>query len=92
MTPEAVYLNRRQMIAGAAGLGLAGGGGAARAETLEPNDWEDITSYNNYYEFGTDKGDPKRYADRLTIAPWSVRIDGLVERPAITPSRTSWRR
>ena len=81
VTPEAVYLNRRQMIAGAAGLGLAGASRAARAETLEPNDWEDITSYNNYYEFGTDKGDPKRYAHRLTVQPWSVRIDGLVERP-----------
>jgi len=81
VTPEAVYMNRRQMIAGAAGLGLVGVGGAARAEIPEPNDWGDITSYNNYYEFGTDKGDPARYADRLTIAPWSLRIDGLVDRP-----------
>ena len=81
VTPEAVYMNRRQLIAGAAGLGLVGVGGAARAETLEPNEWEDITSYNNYYEFGTDKGDPARHAHRLTIEPWSVRIDGLVERP-----------
>ena len=81
VTPETVYLNRRQMIAGAAGLGLVGAGSAARADTLEPNDWEDITSYNNYYEFGTDKGDPARYADRLTVQPWSVRIDGLVDRP-----------
>jgi len=81
VTPEAVYLDRRQLMAGAAGLGLVGAGSAARAETLEPNTWGDITSYNNYYEFGTDKGDPKRYADRLTIAPWSVRIDGMVDRP-----------
>ena len=81
VTPETVYLNRRQMIAGAAGLGLVGAGGAVRADTPEPNDWDDITSYNNYYEFGTDKGDPARYADRLTISPWSVRIDGLVDRP-----------
>jgi sulfoxide reductase catalytic subunit YedY len=81
VTPESVYLNRRQLMAGVAGLGLVGAGGAARAETLEPNDWEDITSYNNYYEFGTDKGDPARHAHRLTIEPWSVRIDGLVDRP-----------
>jgi len=81
VTPEVDYMNRRQVIAGAAGLGLVGAGGTARAETLEPNDWEDITSYNNYYEFGTDKGDPARHAHRLTIEPWSVRIDGLVDRP-----------
>lgn len=80
-TPEQVWLDRRAVIAGAAGLGLVGAGAAARAGTLEPNDWEDITSYNNYYEFGTDKGDPARHADRLTIEPWSVRIDGLVDRP-----------
>ncbi|KNX40313.1 Sulfoxide reductase catalytic subunit YedY precursor [Roseovarius tolerans] len=83
VTPEGVYLNRRQMIAGAAGLGLIGGAGAAQAQddALEPNSWEDITSYNNYYEFGTDKGDPARYADALTIEPWSVRIDGMVDKP-----------
>ena len=83
VTPEAAFLNRRQVMAGAAGLGLMGAAGGARADTgeLEPNDWEDITSYNNYYEFGTDKGDPKRYADALTIEPWSVRIDGMVDRP-----------
>ncbi|GAW34412.1 sulfoxide reductase catalytic subunit YedY precursor [Roseovarius sp. A-2] len=83
VTPEGVYLNRRQMIAGAAGLGLIGGAGGAQAQNgaLEPNTWEDITSYNNYYEFGTDKGDPARYADALTIEPWSVRIDGLVDKP-----------
>ncbi|RXV70320.1 protein-methionine-sulfoxide reductase catalytic subunit MsrP [Roseovarius sp. A46] len=81
VTPEQVWLDRRAVIAGAAGLGLLGASDAARAETLEPNDWEDITSYNNYYEFGTDKGDPARHAHRLTIEPWNVRIDGLVDRP-----------
>ncbi len=81
VTPEAVYLDRRQVIAGAAGLGLVGTGRAARAKVPEPNAWEDITSYNNYYEFGTDKGDPARHAHRLTVQPWSLRIDGLVDRP-----------
>jgi sulfoxide reductase catalytic subunit YedY len=81
VTPEAVYMTRRQWMAGAAGLGLVGAGGAARAEVPEPNAWEDITSYNNYYEFGTDKGDPARHAHRLTVKPWTVRIDGLVDRP-----------
>lgn len=82
VTPEAAFLNRRAVIGGAlAGLGLIGAGGMARAEALVPNSWEDITGYNNYYEFGTDKGDPARNARMLKIAPWSVRIDGLVDRP-----------
>ncbi|AUR05255.1 putative molybdopterin-binding oxidoreductase [Phaeobacter inhibens] len=88
VTPYAAFLNRRQIMAGlgsAAGLGLAGlGGTAARAateEALEPNSWEDVTTYCNFYEFGTGKGDPAAYAGRMTTEPWSVEIDGLVERP-----------
>ena len=66
-----------------AGIGLAGIAGrtSAAPEGLEPNSYEDITSYNNYYEFGTGKDDPARYADRLTIEPWTVQIDGLVDKP-----------
>ncbi|APX22900.1 MAG: protein-methionine-sulfoxide reductase catalytic subunit MsrP [Rhodobacteraceae bacterium] len=86
VTPEAAWLNRRQIIgAGLGGLALAGLGQGARAaeggDALEPNSWDEITSYNNYYEFGTGKEDPKRNADQLTIEPWSVKIDGLVDRP-----------
>ena len=85
VTPEAAFLNRRQVIAGlgagsiAATLGTpmpAQGQGA-----LEPNSFEEVTSYNNYYEFGTGKEDPARYAGALTTTPWSVRIDGLVDTP-----------
>jgi sulfoxide reductase catalytic subunit YedY len=43
---------------------------------------KDITSYNNYYEFGTDKDDPARNAHTLTIKPWTLKIDGLVTKPA----------
>ena len=84
VTPESAFLNRRQIIAGGvAGLGLAGIGGrsASAQEGLEPNSYEDITQYNNYYEFGTGKDDPSRYADQLTTSPWSVRIDGMVDKP-----------
>lgn len=85
VTPKATFMNRRQIMAGLGGMaGLAGLGalpGAARAETLEPNSWEDVTSYCNYYEFGTGKGDPAKYAGSLTTTPWSVKIDGLVDRP-----------
>ncbi|KNG94532.1 protein-methionine-sulfoxide reductase catalytic subunit MsrP [Pseudaestuariivita atlantica] len=84
VTPEAAYLNRRQLMAGVAGLGLAAAlPGAARAEAdaLEPNTWEEITQYNNYYEFGTRKEDPARYADSLITEDWEVVIDGMVDNP-----------
>ncbi len=42
----------------------------------------DITTYNNFYEFGVDKADPAAKAHVLTTKPWTVAIDGLVERPA----------
>ena len=80
-------------VAGATVLGQYGG--ALQAQDLisdlqksplstddEPNSYEDITTYNNFYEFGTDKGDPARYADEMTIAPWSVRIEGEMHTPA----------
>ena len=46
------------------------------------NAFEDITSYNNFYEFGTGKGDPQRHAGALTTSPWKVKIDGHCARPA----------
>ena len=44
-----------------------------------PTSFEDITGYNNFYEFGTDKEDPKKNAGRLKTRPWSVTIDGEAE-------------
>ncbi len=81
VTSEADFLNRRQIMAGLAGVGLAGVGGAAQAAPLQPNSWEEITSYNNYYEFGTGKDDPLRNAHTLTTSPWTVKIDGMVDKP-----------
>ncbi|RME72607.1 MAG: protein-methionine-sulfoxide reductase catalytic subunit MsrP [Verrucomicrobia bacterium] len=49
---------------------------------LEKTPWELVTSYNNFYEFGTDKRDPKRYANRgWQTEPWTVEIAGLVRNP-----------
>lgn len=88
VTPKAVWLNRRAFVTGAAALGLAGPAAAKLTYVpsplsgdLEPNTFEDITTYNNFYEFGYDKGDPAAYAGALTTDPWSVEIGGLVDRP-----------
>ena len=78
VTPKALYLNRRQWMMGAGALLGAGAiGGQARAEEgLEPNSFEEITSYNNFYEFGTGKADPARHAGSLRTAPWTITVSG----------------
>lgn len=88
VTPKADFLNRRQLLAGAAGMALAGPAMAKidaapsiYSTDLEPNPLEHITTYNNYYEFGTGKGDPAENAHTLTTDPWSIKIDGLVDNP-----------
>lgn len=81
VTPEAMWLNRRQLMAGGAGLAMAVLAGGARAETLEPTSFEDITAYNNFYELGTGKEDPARNADQLNTADWAIAVDGLVDNP-----------
>jgi methionine sulfoxide reductase catalytic subunit len=94
ITPEGIYFSRRDVFAFAAGLALAGASIApARAEKLafaksglstdeKLTTFENVTSYNNYYEFGVDKSDPAANAHTLTTKPWQVKIDGLVARPA----------
>ena len=85
VTPKEAFLNRRELLAAGGALALTGVGGAASArdmaDGLEPNSFEEITTYNNFYEFGLDKGDPAKYADALTVDPWSIKIDGMVDRP-----------
>ena len=46
------------------------------------NTWEQITTYNNYYEFGTDKDSPSEYAKSLKTEPWKVVVDGECNKPA----------
>ncbi len=95
VTPKQFYLNRRRFLA--AGSAIAGAWALpipASAtmklnnvtksaytvnEKITPKD--DITSYNNYYEFGTDKGDPSHYANTLRPSPWHVVVGGLVNKP-----------
>jgi methionine sulfoxide reductase catalytic subunit len=95
ITPHGVYLNRRRFLGAAGGLAaaatlglpgaLAACGSApaeeddAQEDTLTP--YRDVTRYNNFYEFGTDKEDPARLAHTLKTRPWTVVVGGHVERP-----------
>jgi sulfoxide reductase catalytic subunit YedY len=88
VTPRSAFMNRRALIAGAGAMLAAGPAAAALTYTKSPlstdetpNGLQDITSYNNFYEFGFDKTDPARYAAALTVDPWAITIDGLVDRP-----------
>ena len=46
------------------------------------NTFDEITGYNNFFEFGTGKGDPKRFGGSLKTSPWKVKVDGLCNKPA----------
>jgi len=91
VTPKSHWLNRRQIMMGAGALGIGAIAGPAFASLgaqktdygtdLEPNSFEDITSYNNFYEFGTGKDDPAKNAHNLQTDPWTVKVDGLVDNP-----------
>lgn len=51
--------------------------------TEKQNSFDDITHYNNYYEFGIDKDDPARYSTKFKTKPWKVSVEGFVEKPAV---------
>ena len=91
ITPEPVFHARRRLVkalALGAGASLAPAGVFAngryegkiseRGEALTPE--AIVTGYNNFYEFGTDKSDPSRYAHEMTIEPWTVEVRGEAER------------
>ena len=86
ITPEPLYLGRREFLK-AAGIGVAAAGGLVpplwlrRQEELTP--YKDVTGYNNYYEFGSGKDDPARHAPRLRVKPWKMEVAGEVKGPAV---------
>src|SRR5215831_14985406 len=97
VTPYQVYLSRRTFMAGAVAFALAPGAGeaatppAGQALKGEPNPayrladsptpLKDVSSYNNFYEFGVNKDDPARLAHTLKPRPWTVAVDGLCAKP-----------
>ncbi|MEO8501572.1 MAG: protein-methionine-sulfoxide reductase catalytic subunit MsrP [Vicinamibacteria bacterium] len=95
ITPESLYVNRREWLAVAAGAAaISAFGPAAQAQQpqavgkpfgLQPDDkptpFQDVTTYNNFYEFGTDKSDPAQNAKNFKTTPWTITVDGLAGKP-----------
>ena len=90
ITSESLYWNRRDWLK-AAGIGAAAFLPALpsfrpsvlpSAQELVPNKWEEITGYNNFYEFGTGKEDPAENATAFKTRPWTITVDGEVAKPA----------
>ncbi len=86
ITPESLYLGRREFIAAAGGAALSAmlpTGLLSRGQgNDDPTPYDVVTTYNNYYEFGTGKDDPSRLARTFNPRPWSVEIAGEIKRPA----------
>ena len=85
VTPEAVMLGRRTLMAGGSAIALAGLPVIAAPSSRYPAGRDitpeaDATTYNNFYEFGTDKS-ISRAAQRLPVSPWQVEFAGMVETP-----------
>ena len=90
ITPENIYKNRREFVKN---LGLAAGSmflgqnlitsanADSEKEKLKLTEYRYVTTYNNYYEFGTGKSDPVEKSQKFKTKPWDVIIDGEVEKP-----------
>ena len=105
VTPQALYMGRRNFLLGVAATSLAvagwkklpgllsgGGNGSVPVKLNDIKKWpnsttetetpiEKVTTYNNYYEFGTDKDDPSKNAKNFVTSPWTVSVEGEVAKP-----------
>jgi sulfoxide reductase catalytic subunit YedY len=89
ITPKSLFLNRRMFLAGIpaafagplAAAKLANVGKSQFSTSEKPNSLEDASTYNNFYEFGTQKDDPAKNAKNFKTSPWSVSIEGEAGKP-----------
>ncbi|RDK08992.1 protein-methionine-sulfoxide reductase catalytic subunit MsrP [Cupriavidus lacunae] len=77
------WFARQALAQGQHGAKLAATPNNAYVVTEKRTPYEDVTSYNNFYEFGTDKSDPARNAGTLRPRPWQVAVEGLVKKPRV---------
>ncbi|HTQ56081.1 MAG TPA: protein-methionine-sulfoxide reductase catalytic subunit MsrP [Bryobacteraceae bacterium] len=95
VTPKSIYLNRRRFlatlpIAGAA-LSLPRAYALAKLSAVKgpfstdekPTPFIDVSTYNNFYEFGTAKDEPSKNAGKLKTSPWEVKVEGEVAKPQV---------
>lgn len=104
ITPKSLYLKRRAFIAAAAGgvtaaalPSIAGAAQFIQPLSAKPSAYkvddkltskEDVTSYNNFYEFGTGKEDPARNSGSLNTRPWTIEVGGMVAKPKVIDIET----
>jgi methionine sulfoxide reductase catalytic subunit len=97
VTPKPMFVNRRNFLTGSLALSALGAfAGTARAgmkfgdvkktdfdlgSNDKPTSLEIVTHYNNFYEFGTDKGDPSENATNFKTNPWTLKVEGEVAKP-----------
>lgn len=92
VTPKAVYLDRRKFLAAIpaaflagrqllAGTQLANVRKSQFSTTEKQNSYKDVSTYNNFYEFGTGKDEPAKYAQNFKTSPWTVSVEGNVAKP-----------
>ena len=96
ITPHAIYLDRRKFIKNSSTISIASSLSfplqALHSENTthyqkqleaddELNTFDEITTYNNFYEFGMGKSDPSNNSNKFNPKPWSIKIEGLVKKP-----------
>lgn len=91
ITPESLYLSRREFFAGLAAAGVAltvgerramAATGPFRTDDDKLTSYETITTYNNFYEFGTSKDEPAEQSKGFVTTPWTISVEGECAKPA----------
>jgi len=97
ITPHRVWAQRRRIVAAGMLLPVVGslsarttapgskleGSPSPLSTTDRLTTYKDVTTYNNFYEFGLDKDDPARLAGRMQTRPWTVSVEGEIARPKV---------
>jgi sulfoxide reductase catalytic subunit YedY len=87
ITPEHIYRQRREFMKAGLALTMVSPLAACAADDEADGEkealtsYESATTYNNFYEFGTGKGDPAKHAHKMTTKPWTVTVEGEVGKP-----------
>lgn len=81
VTPQATYLNRRGFISALGVAAFPKLRNSVFSAKEKPNTWDEVTHYNNYYEFGTRKNQPAELAKNFRTSPWTLSVEGAVKKP-----------